>query len=51
MKDFVCYCFEYTRGDIEKDVRENGRSTIMARILAEKRSGGCQCETRNPKGR
>lgn len=47
----ICYCFDYTDGDIERDVVAHGHSTIMERILAEKKSGGCQCSVKNPKGR
>lgn len=49
--DLICYCFHYTATDIERDVAENQRSTIMEKIISEKRSGGCQCATKNPKGR
>lgn len=48
--DLVCHCFEYTRKDIEKDYLNNGRSTIFERITAEKKSGGCDCARKNPKG-
>jgi len=51
MEDLICYCFNYYASDIERDVVENQRSTIMEKILSEKRSGGCQCATKNPKGR
>ena len=51
MKNFVCFCFEYTRDDIENDINNNGRSTIMERIMSEKKMGGCDCASRNPKGR
>jgi len=51
MNDLVCYCFEYTRDMIEQDFIENGRSLIMEKIAAEKRTGGCDCATKNPKGR
>jgi hypothetical protein len=47
----ICFCFGYSESDLEKDVREHGRSLIMAKILAEKKAGGCQCETKNPKNR
>jgi hypothetical protein len=47
---FVCYCFEYTRQDIEDDVRQNGRSLILEKILEAKKLGTCQCATKNPKG-
>ena len=49
--DLVCYCFEYTRSDIEKDYLQNGRSTIMERISAEKKAGRCHCAEKHPKGR
>lgn len=50
--DLVCYCFGYTRKDIEKDyVDNNGQSTILERIAFEKKSGKCDCAQKNPKGR
>lgn len=51
MEEKICYCFNYTADDLEKDVRENGRSTIMERIMAESKQGNCDCENNNPKGR
>ena len=47
----ICYCFNYTADDIKKDFKENGQSTIMARITNEKKNGKCNCESINPKGR
>lgn len=47
----ICYCFNYTATDIEQDALAHGRSTILARIQAEKKAGACQCATKNPKGR
>ncbi len=47
----ICYCFNYTATDIEHDVLAHGRSTILAKIIAEKKAGACQCTTKNPKGR
>jgi hypothetical protein len=50
--DFVCYCFEYTRKNIEKDyVDNNGQPTILERIAFEKNAGKCDCAQKNPKGR
>lgn len=49
--DLVCYCFEYTKKDIEKDYLDNGRSTIFERIIFEKKAGQCDCTQKNPKGR
>jgi hypothetical protein len=46
----ICYCFNHTRADIERDYRQNGRSLILEKIIAAKRLGACQCATKNPKG-
>jgi hypothetical protein len=51
MESLICYCFGYTTSDIERDVLANGKSTIMEKIMSEKKAGGCQCSTKNPKGR
>ena len=51
MTDYVCYCFEYTRQDIEEDLKQNGRSLIMEKIQREKKFGNCQCAEKNPRGR
>ena len=51
LSNLICYCFEYTRQDIEADCKKNGRSLIMEKIQAEKKFGNCQCATKNPKGR
>ena len=48
--DTVCYCFHYTKKQIEDDYRENGRSTILEKIRQEKQYGGCDCALKNPKG-
>ena len=46
----ICYCFNHTRGDIERDLAQNGRSLILEAIIAAKRMGICQCGLKNPKG-
>ncbi|MBV5327253.1 MAG: hypothetical protein JZU65_06365 [Chlorobium sp.] len=51
MEDTICYCFGYTTSDIEQDVVMNGKSTIIERIISEKKIGGCQCAIKNPEGR
>jgi NAD(P)H-nitrite reductase large subunit len=51
MNEKICYCFNYTEADLVKDVLENGRSTIMERIMAESKQGNCDCAKNNPKGR
>jgi hypothetical protein len=50
-ENLVCYCFKYTRRDIEKDFIENSRSLIYEKIALEKKAGGCNCARKNPKGR
>ena len=37
--DLVCYCFEYTKKDIENDFNENGKSIIYENIASEKKGG------------
>ncbi len=49
--ELVCYCFAYTRSDIERDYVKNGRSTIIERIASEKKAGGCHCAETHPQGR
>lgn len=50
--DLVCFCFGYTRIDIEKDYFENERqSTILKKITLEKKGGRCDCAQNNPKGK
>ena len=47
----VCYCFNYTKKQIENDYEKNGRSTILEKIAFEKKAGGCDCAIKNPKKR
>lgn len=49
MDNLICYCFNYTVSDLEEDVIKHGKSTIKEKIAAEKKSGGCECKTKNPK--
>jgi len=51
MQELICYCFDYSREDIIRDVLQNGRSLIMEKIESEKRFGNCRCALKNPKGR
>lgn len=51
-EELVCYCFGYTKKDIEKDYIDNdGRSMIYERIASEKKAGKCDCVQQNPRGR
>lgn len=49
--NLVCYCFGYTKDDIEQDLIRNRRSVIMEKITEEKKANGCDCANKNPKGR
>jgi hypothetical protein len=52
MANQVCYCFGYSDEDIIKDVLANkGVSTILERIVNEKKMSGCNCGTNHPLGR
>lgn len=47
----VCYCFGFTRKDIQDEVAETGRSTVLDRITEEVKAGRCACELKNPSGK
>jgi hypothetical protein len=47
----LCYCFGFTRKDIENEIAETGRSTVTDRITAEVKATNCACEVRNPSGK
>ena len=49
--DLVCYCFKYTKRDIETDYIDNGHSLICEMIASEKKAGACNCAKENPKGK
>lgn len=52
MANQIRYCFGYTDEDIIKDALANkGVSTILKRIVNEKKMGGCNCGTNHPLGR
>ncbi|MEW6107782.1 MAG: hypothetical protein AB1632_01235 [Nitrospirota bacterium] len=51
-KNLICYCFGYSEEDIVRDVMENnGTSSIMERILSEKKKGTCNSKSNHPEGR
>jgi hypothetical protein len=47
----VCYCFGFTRKDIENEIAKTGRSTVADRIKTDVNAGNCACEVRNPSGK
>ena len=49
--DLICFCFNFTRNDIEQDYIKNGISTILSKIEAAKKSSGCDCANKNLNGR
>ncbi len=46
----VCYCFDWTTDDIERELRLTGTTTISDRIKEKVQQGFCHCETMNPQG-
>ena len=50
-EDLVCYCFGYTKKDIEKDFEDHGFSKILEKIKTEKKNNGCNCDVKNPQGK
>ena len=48
--DIVCYCFGYSKKDIENDFYKNGTSLMYEKIAFEKKAGKCNCASKNPKG-
>jgi copper ion binding protein len=46
----VCYCFDWTTDDIQRELRLTGGTTIPERIKRMVQQGYCQCETMNPQG-
>lgn len=46
----VCYCFEYTRADVRRDLVEMGKTDIPDRVKSEVQAGFCACEVKNPSG-
>jgi hypothetical protein len=47
----VCYCFGFSRKDIENEIVSTGHSTVAERISEEVRQGNCACEVKNPSGK
>ncbi len=47
----LCYCFEYSRADIGRDIESLGKTEIPDRIKAEVQAGFCACEVKNPSGK
>ncbi len=51
-RKLICYCFGYSEEEIIADVEKNGGvSTILERILDEKKKETCNCKINHPEGR
>ncbi|MBI2337159.1 MAG: copper chaperone Copz family protein [Deltaproteobacteria bacterium] len=46
----ICYCFNFFRHDVEKEIRETGKTTIPDFITAQVKAKNCFCEYTNPQG-
>ena len=46
----LCYCFDYSREDVRRDIDATGSTTILEEIKAEVQGGFCACEVKNPSG-
>ena len=49
MENLICYCFGYTTSDIERDVLANSKSTIIEKIMSEKKPVDASVLSRTPK--
>jgi hypothetical protein len=47
----VCYCFDYARAEICREIEKFGNTEIPERIKAEIQAGFCACEVKNPAGK
>lgn len=46
----ICYCFNFFRHDVEKEIGESGKTTIPDFITAQVKAKNCFCEYTNPQG-
>jgi len=46
----LCYCFGFSRADVEREIAQAGGCTIPERVAAEIGAGRCACEIKNPSG-
>ena len=47
---YVCYCFEFKRGDVRADLKVKGKTDIPDQIRKGVQEGRCDCERKNPQG-
>lgn len=46
----VCYCFDFKRSDIRRDLAKRGSTNIPDQIRKGIAEGRCDCERKNPQG-
>ncbi|PHS37133.1 MAG: hypothetical protein COB07_11305 [Sulfurovum sp.] len=46
----VCYCFNWTKEKIQKELEETGTTVVLEDIKAKMQNPGCSCEILNPSG-
>ena len=46
----VCYCFDWTKEKIQKELEATGEATALEDIKAKMENPGCSCEVLNPSG-
>lgn len=46
----LCYCFDYSREDIWRDIEAKGETSVLEEIKNEVQGGFCACEVKNPSG-
>jgi hypothetical protein len=46
----LCYCFDYSREVIRRDIEATGQTSALEEIKAEVQAGFCACEVKNPSG-
>ena len=47
----LCYCFEWTKEKIDKELQQSSETTALDDIKAKMENPGCNCEVLNPSGR
>ena len=46
----LCYCFDYSRDDICREIKATGETSVLEEIKTEVQGGFCACEVKNPSG-
>lgn len=46
----LCYCFDFTEGDMRKEIARTGNTSIPAQVTQLIKEKLCACEIRNPSG-